>query len=252
MRPLKFSIDLILPASNRNECQESCWGARSCRCIRLASVSRLCKNVVATTSHNPTGIHGLLQGHVYYSFTFSDVLNCDELVEIQLHLFRNTLYSILKAWSLSWNTDVRDECSLPKTRLGRTGIEAASVMSRSQQTLTDLQGSGHINRKSRALNLHYCSWTSPPLRLQYQQSYCRGTCIMRTFIICTPHQMKERLVGHVARMPWWWIYVLVREPEGHWQFGSNMSRWDDEYDGRELTGLIWLSTGISGVISWIW
>jgi hypothetical protein len=71
-----FSIYLILPAplgpevdsaSNRNEYQESSWGVKSGRPVGVItlppSVSRLSRqNVGASTSHNPTGLHDLLQG----------------------------------------------------------------------------------------------------------------------------------------------------------------------------------------------
>jgi hypothetical protein len=71
-----FSIDLILPAalgpgvhsaSNRNEYQEYSWEVKGGRRVRLTnlppSVSRLSRaNVGASTSHNPTGLDGLLQG----------------------------------------------------------------------------------------------------------------------------------------------------------------------------------------------
>jgi hypothetical protein len=54
-------------ASNRNEYQESSWGVKGGRYVRLTtsppSVSRLSReNVGASTSHNPMGLHGLLQG----------------------------------------------------------------------------------------------------------------------------------------------------------------------------------------------
>jgi hypothetical protein len=76
MRSLDFSIDLILPAAlwpgvdstfNRNEYQETSWGVKGVRRVRLTtsppSVSRLSKeNVGASTSHNPMGLHGMLEG----------------------------------------------------------------------------------------------------------------------------------------------------------------------------------------------
>jgi hypothetical protein len=71
-----FSIYLILPAAhgpgvdsapNKNECQESSWRVKDGRRVSLTtlppSVSRLYReNVGASTSHNPMGLHGLLQG----------------------------------------------------------------------------------------------------------------------------------------------------------------------------------------------
>jgi hypothetical protein len=76
MRLLDFSIDLILPvhygpgvhsASHRNENQESSWWVKGDRSVRpatlLPSVNRLSReNVGVSTSHNPMGLHGLLQG----------------------------------------------------------------------------------------------------------------------------------------------------------------------------------------------
>jgi hypothetical protein len=53
-------------ASNRNEYQESSWGVKGGRRLRLTAlptpVSQLSReNVGASTSHNPMGLHGLLQ-----------------------------------------------------------------------------------------------------------------------------------------------------------------------------------------------
>jgi hypothetical protein len=52
---------------NKNEYQESSWGVKGDRRVRLTnlppSVSRLSReNVGASTSHNPMGLHGLLHG----------------------------------------------------------------------------------------------------------------------------------------------------------------------------------------------
>jgi hypothetical protein len=54
-------------ASNRNEYQEASWGVKGGRRIRLIilppSVSLLSReNVRYSTSHNPMGLHDLLQG----------------------------------------------------------------------------------------------------------------------------------------------------------------------------------------------
>jgi hypothetical protein len=54
-------------ASNRNEYQESSWGVKGGRRLRLTtlppSVRQLSRqNVGASTSHSPMGLHGLLQG----------------------------------------------------------------------------------------------------------------------------------------------------------------------------------------------
>jgi hypothetical protein len=53
-------------ASNRNKYQESSWGVKDGWRVRLTnlppSLSRLSRqNVGASTSHNPMGLHGLLQ-----------------------------------------------------------------------------------------------------------------------------------------------------------------------------------------------
>jgi hypothetical protein len=50
---------------NRNEYQESFWGVKGSRSVRLitllSSVSRLSReNARASTSHSPMGLHGLL------------------------------------------------------------------------------------------------------------------------------------------------------------------------------------------------
>jgi hypothetical protein len=71
-----FSIDLsfqqhygpgVDSTSNRNEYLESSWGVKGGRRVGLTtlppSVSRLSReNVEASTSQNPMGSHGLLQG----------------------------------------------------------------------------------------------------------------------------------------------------------------------------------------------
>jgi hypothetical protein len=61
--------------------------------------------------------------------------------------FETPCIIFLKAWSPSWNRDVRDLCSLPNTSLGRTVTKVASVISRSQQTQEELQRSGHSARR---------------------------------------------------------------------------------------------------------
>jgi hypothetical protein len=77
MRSLDFSIYLILPASNRNEYQESSWGVKGCRRFRLTtsppSVSRLSReNVGVSTSQNPMGLHGLLLGLLKNAFNINN------------------------------------------------------------------------------------------------------------------------------------------------------------------------------------
>jgi hypothetical protein len=53
-------------ASNRNEHQESSWGVKGGRRVRLTTYRHLwadcLENVGASTPHNPMGLHGLLQG----------------------------------------------------------------------------------------------------------------------------------------------------------------------------------------------
>jgi hypothetical protein len=72
---LKISIDVIVQphydprvdsASNRNKYQESSWRINGGRRVRLAtltpSVGRLSRENLGTSmSHNPMGLHGLLQ-----------------------------------------------------------------------------------------------------------------------------------------------------------------------------------------------
>jgi hypothetical protein len=60
-------------ASKRNEYQESSWGVKGGQRIGMTtsppSVRRLSKqNVGASTSHNPMGLHGLLQGYLFTLF----------------------------------------------------------------------------------------------------------------------------------------------------------------------------------------
>jgi hypothetical protein len=60
-------------ASNRNEYQESSWGVKDDRSARKADLTAICEpifleNVGTSTSHNPMGLHGLLQGYLYLFF----------------------------------------------------------------------------------------------------------------------------------------------------------------------------------------
>jgi hypothetical protein len=56
----------VYSASNKNEYQESSWGVKGGRRVGLTTlapfVSRYSRqNMWASTSHNPMGLHGLLQ-----------------------------------------------------------------------------------------------------------------------------------------------------------------------------------------------
>jgi hypothetical protein len=60
-------------ACNRNEYQESSWGVKDGRCIRLKtlapSVSRFSRyNVGASVFHSHADFHGLLQGYLYFLY----------------------------------------------------------------------------------------------------------------------------------------------------------------------------------------
>jgi hypothetical protein len=65
MRSLDFSVDLILPAalemSTRN-LPGGKWPARKADNLTATCEPIVWKNVGASTSHNPMGLHGLLQG----------------------------------------------------------------------------------------------------------------------------------------------------------------------------------------------
>jgi hypothetical protein len=88
IRWIFFFNFLILPAalgpvidsaSNRNEYQESSGGIKGSQCTRLTtllpSVSQLSKeNVGTSTSHNPMGLHSLLQRQLYLFFYLPYIL----------------------------------------------------------------------------------------------------------------------------------------------------------------------------------
>jgi hypothetical protein len=79
-------------AANRNEYQESSWGVKGGRRLRLttlmSSVSRLSReDVGVSTTHNPMGLHGLLQGQLY--------LLCDLLVHSPSY-FHNIVFKIIR------------------------------------------------------------------------------------------------------------------------------------------------------------
>jgi hypothetical protein len=83
MTLLVFLIDLILPqlhygprvdsACNKNEYQESSWGVKVQPARKADKFTATCKpnvykNMRASTSHNPIGLHGRVQGYIYSLF----------------------------------------------------------------------------------------------------------------------------------------------------------------------------------------
>jgi hypothetical protein len=128
-----FSIDLILPAvyglgvdsaSNRNEYYESFLGLRAAGSrVRHRHLSADClENVGASTSHNPVGVYGLLQGQLYLCYL--SILNigdtnkreCNLLSvqknpvgEMSFKCWSESFFSPFKGHRPSWCFDVAPE-----------------------------------------------------------------------------------------------------------------------------------------------
>jgi hypothetical protein len=61
----------VYSASNRNKYQKSSWGVKGDRNVRLTtspSVSRLSRKCGTLTSHNPMGLHGLLDNLTFFTY----------------------------------------------------------------------------------------------------------------------------------------------------------------------------------------
>jgi hypothetical protein len=82
---------------------QSFWEVKGGRRVRLTtlppSVSRLSKeNVGASTSHNPMGLHGLLQGYLYIFCTFYYIL-----VHLRFSICVMTFHAINLYWHYIWH-----------------------------------------------------------------------------------------------------------------------------------------------------
>jgi hypothetical protein len=96
--------------STRKEYQDSSWGVKGGRRIRLTtlppSVSRLSRESVgASTSHNPMGLHSLLQGQL--------------LLFRKLGHFRTICY----IWHVDWTEEIYNKMQIPRKAGAMVGKE---------------------------------------------------------------------------------------------------------------------------------